>query len=93
MKNILRFASLLIGAVVLFACEIEPAVKPGGLLQLKSDVSLIKSNGQDTVKFSVIYDTLDVTSDGEIFFKDANSDQDAELLMGTAFATDKEGLY
>ena len=84
---------------MLFACEIEPINGGGnnngeaGILQLKSDVSLIKANGLDTVKFTVVYDTLDVTSDVEILFKEEYSEQEAAVLEGNAFATDKEGLY
>lgn len=97
MKNIFRFASLLIGAVVLFACEIDPINQGGtleeGMLQLKSDVSLIKSNGLDTVRFSVAYDTLDITSDVEILYKEEMSNEEAVVLENNAFMTTKEGLY
>lgn len=97
MNNILKTASLLLSAVVLFSCEKTPqnntdANKDSGIVQdaesliLTSDKNVIQSNGQDGAKLSVFTpDGANVTTESIIYiisgYNDKNEPQLEELKM------------
>lgn len=88
MKNILKIASLLAAAVMLFACE-KAGTEETSSLRLVSDKDVIQANGQEVAILKVYYNGKDVTSESIIYDED---DQEVAFEDG-AFKTSEVGEY
>ena len=96
MKNILKIASLLAAAVVLFSCgekvEDESVKEEGSTLTelyILSDKDVIQSNGQDAATLKVYLNGVDVTAES-IFY---NEKSEVVELVDGKFVADKDGEY
>lgn len=91
MKNIMKFASLLLASAVMFiSCD-----KTGGDdtsmdagFQISSDKNVIQSNGEDVATFFAAVDGKDVTSETTFYLKDSMTP-----LGGNKLSADKAGVY
>lgn len=87
MKNILKIASLLAAAVVLFSCEEK--IDADATLRIVSDKDVIQANGQDAATLRVMYGDKDVTAESKI-----NDDSHAEVVLnGGKFTASEVGEY
>ena len=89
MKNILKIASLLAAAVMLFACE---KAAPVGDLQLNIDKVRILADGKDSVKFVVLWENTDVTASAVIDAENVLTGQKFSV-EGAGFSTTEESIY
>lgn len=91
MRNIMKFASLLLAsAVMLISCE-----KNGGDntdmdagFQISSNKNVIQSNGTDAATFTAELDGKDVTAETTFYLKDTMTP-----LTGNKLTADKAGVY
>ncbi len=92
MKNIIKIASLLVAAVMLFACEGKNKGEEGtatGELMILTDKDVIQSNGQDAATIRVMLGDKDVTSEAAIY---DDKDEEVKLVDGK-FTASKDGEY
>lgn len=94
MKNILRYASLLFAAAMLFgSCDKNGTDPEGGEesgeFRLVVDKDVIQSNGSDAATVQVMIGDKDVTSECDIY----NEKNEAVALTGGKFTTTKNGTY
>ena len=93
MKNLFKYASLLVAAVMLYAaCEsVEPEIKP---LSLQADKECILADGKDSVKFTVLENGVDATASYTIYYKKYDQDGDGVALeTQDKFAASEPSIY
>ena len=91
MRNIMKFASLLLASAVMFlSCE-----KTGGndtsmdaRFQISADKNVIQGNGTDAATFTATLDGKDVTAETVFYLKDSMTQ-----LEGNKLTADKVGVY
>jgi hypothetical protein len=91
MKNIMKFASLLLAsAVMLISCEKTPGddTNLDAGFQISSNKNVIQSNGADAATFTAKLDGKDVTSETTFYLKDSMTP-----LEGNTLTVDAEGEY
>ena len=94
MKNIIKMASLLSAAVMLFSCEETKPDNGGqgtdaGTLTIVSDKDVIQANGTDAATIKVMLGEKDVTAESELFFEN----DEPMTLNGGAFTTTQTGEH
>jgi hypothetical protein len=90
MKNIMKFASLLLmSAVVLISCDkTGDDTNMDAGFQISSDKNVIQSNGEDVATFTAMLDGKDVTAETTFYLKDTMTP-----LEGNKLTADKVGTY
>lgn len=95
MKNILKYASLLVAAVMLIACEGQSGGPTGSVggnkLEITADKGFVQTFGGDFVTLTVTLGGQPVTE--ELMFFDANQDDKILDIKDGKFSTDKVGEY
>ena len=91
MRNVMKFASLLLAsAVMLISCD-KTGGDDTGLdagFQISSNKNVIQSNGADAVTFTAELDGKDVTAETTFYLKDSMTPLD-----GNKLTADKVGVY
>ncbi len=90
MKNIMKFASLLLAAAVMFiSCDkTGDDTNMDARFYISSDKNVIQNNGSDVAAFSAVLDGKDVTAETTFYLKDSMTPLDGNKLMA-----DKVGVY
>lgn len=92
MNNILKYASLLLAAAMLFACDEKSGTDPvveGGEFRILVDKDVIQSNGTDASTLTVMLGDKDVTAESTIY----DAENNVATLNGGKFTTTENGEY
>ena len=88
MRNIMKFASLLLmSAVVLLSCEKENVSLDAGFY-ISANKNVIQSNVVDVVTFSAVLDGKDVTAETDFYFA-----SDMTPISGNTLSVTAPGIY